>query len=273
MKNTTYLTTPSRFASHPFNELKGNLFPNLTVLWSYGLTFFFLFALLFHSSPVRAQEVQQMILWNLDKYNAKPNVFYSAFLTPNDSIVYFDVNVGNPDGVLIGGVIWATRNVDMPGTFAENPEDDGMLYQWGSNLGWSSVGKPLYSSDGDTVWKSTYDSGNTWKSEKDPCPIGWRLPTYDDFVILRETSNFWYKLNGNNGRFFGTGIDRAFLPAAGYRNNGNGAIGSKEYGYYWCTTVDGETKYFFYLKEDQVSLYSCYPATLEYACAIRCVKK
>ena len=33
-------------------------------------------------------------------------------------------------GVLINGVCWATRNVDAPGTFAENPEDPGMMYQW-----------------------------------------------------------------------------------------------------------------------------------------------
>jgi len=34
------LTTPSRFASHPFNTLKGNLYS--PILWSYGLTVFFL---------------------------------------------------------------------------------------------------------------------------------------------------------------------------------------------------------------------------------------
>ena len=68
MKNTTYLTTPSRFASHPFNSLKRNLFPNLTVrqahciavLWSYALTVlrsyalmvFFLTAFMAHGQTV-----------------------------------------------------------------------------------------------------------------------------------------------------------------------------------------------------------------------------
>jgi len=40
------LTTPSACGSHPFNTLKGNLFPNLTVLRSYGLTVFLLLLLL-----------------------------------------------------------------------------------------------------------------------------------------------------------------------------------------------------------------------------------
>ena len=34
------------------------------------------------------------------------------------------------EGVVINGVRWATRNVDMPGTFAETPESLGMLFQW-----------------------------------------------------------------------------------------------------------------------------------------------
>ena len=39
------------------------------------------------------------------------------------------------DGVVINGVRWATRNVDKPGTFAANPEDAGMLYQWNRKVG------------------------------------------------------------------------------------------------------------------------------------------
>ena len=33
------------------------------------------------------------------------------------------------EGVVINGVRWATRNVDMPGTFAPTPESFGMHYQ------------------------------------------------------------------------------------------------------------------------------------------------
>ena len=46
MKKITHLTTPSRFASHPFKKLKGNLSPFLTLLRAYALTLFFLFPFL-----------------------------------------------------------------------------------------------------------------------------------------------------------------------------------------------------------------------------------
>ena len=42
--NRPSLTTPSAFGSHPINSLKGNLFPALTVLRSYGLMVFLLMA-------------------------------------------------------------------------------------------------------------------------------------------------------------------------------------------------------------------------------------
>jgi len=31
------------------------------------------------------------------------------------------------EGVVINGIRWATRNVDAPGTFVDNPEDAGMF--------------------------------------------------------------------------------------------------------------------------------------------------
>ena len=42
-------------------------------------------------------------------------------------------------GVLINGVRWATRNVDTPDTFAENPESAGMLFQWNRRKGWNAA--------------------------------------------------------------------------------------------------------------------------------------
>jgi len=51
-----------------------------------------------------------------------------------DSIIFYAPTLSNDPytdaGVIINGIKWATRNVDMPGTFAANPEDAGMFYQW-----------------------------------------------------------------------------------------------------------------------------------------------
>ncbi|MCL2167674.1 MAG: fibrobacter succinogenes major paralogous domain-containing protein [Lentimicrobiaceae bacterium] len=37
----------------------------------------------------------------------------------------------NEEGVLINGIVWATKNLDVGGVFCEYPEDYGALYQWG----------------------------------------------------------------------------------------------------------------------------------------------
>jgi len=58
------------------------------------------------------------------------------------------------DGVLINGVMWATCNVDSPGTFASQPYE-GMFYQWSRKIGWSST-NPMVSSDGGTAWSDSY---------------------------------------------------------------------------------------------------------------------
>ena len=57
-------------------------------------------------------------------------------------------------GVGINGVVWATRNVGLPGIFVKNPEDAGMLYQWNSKVGWSST-DPLVSTDG-SAWNENW---------------------------------------------------------------------------------------------------------------------
>ena len=116
--------------------------------------------------------------------------------------------------VMINGICWATRNVDMPGTFVANPEDAGMLYQWGSKIGWSYTIPPI-ANDGITVWHLVYETGDIWLPEKNPCPNGWRLPTRQELQSLINSGSYWSSLNGINGRFFGNKEPHLFLPAAG----------------------------------------------------------
>jgi len=139
-------------------------------------------------------------------------------------------------GVIINGVIWATCNVAEPGTFAANPEDAGMFYQWNRRVAWSATGDI-------TGWDKSDDSGSSWAKANDPSPGGWRVPTLDEIDKLLDTdkvSNEWTTVNGVNGRKF---TDKAtgnsiFLPAAGCRHNNDGTllgnVGS--YGYYWSST-------------------------------------
>jgi len=100
----------------------------------------------------------------------------------------------------INGVLWATRNVGEPGTFVATPEEAGMYYQWNRKIGW--VSRPLLSSEGDTTWDSSMPSGTTWEKINDPSPVGWRVPTADEFYTLFDTEKVrseWCNRNGVAG--------------------------------------------------------------------------
>ena len=148
--------------------------------------------------------------------------------------------------VVINGIRWATRNVNKPGTFATKPENAGMFYQWNRKIGWSST-NPLVNSDGGTTWNSTNAQGTTWEPVNDPCPTGWRVPTHEELESLAAADNYWGKLNGVSGRFFGSDENPLFLPAAGFRFNAFGAaltnVGTN--GLYWSSTPNGTTSAYY----------------------------
>ena len=136
------------------------------------------------------------------------------------------------DGVRIFGTIWATRNVGMPGAFVQNPEDTGMFFQWNRRAGWSST-DPMINSDGGTTWDSSVPTGTIWTREDDPCPAGWRVPSFIELEFLKNLGSTWTTKNGVNGRTFGTTPNQFFLPAAGLRQGTDGALGAVTSGFYW----------------------------------------
>ncbi len=155
-------------------------------------------------------------------------------------------------GVLINGVIWATRNVDVPGTFTRIPGDAGMFYQWNRSLGWCGT-DPLVDSNDYTTWDSIIPVGITWEKNNDPSPKGWRVPTFDEIDKLLDTdrvSRIWITEDGITGTRF---TDRSngntiFFPAAGYRETNNGALKDVGLGgHYWSSTQnDSSTAYNLY---------------------------
>ena len=161
------------------------------------------------------------------------------------------------DGVVINGVRWATRNVDMPGTFAENPEDAGMLYQWNRSYGWRSTPhytdnernlmrwstqrwNPTIGTNGgweDVDWDASIPTGTAWYAENDPCPEGWRVPNFAEIELLRRVG-VWATLNGVYGNLVGTAPHQIFLPAAGFRRGCVGSLSDVgEWGYFWSSTT------------------------------------
>ena len=135
------------------------------------------------------------------------------------------------EGVLINGIQWATRNVDMPGTFAETPESFGMLFQWNRKKAWNAVDKYVEG------WDSSIPEGTKWYAENDPCPEGWRIPTRSELDQLRSINSELASKNGVNGRLFGIEPHQFFLPATGGRSgNSENLVGIGAFGFFWSNT-------------------------------------
>ena len=144
-------------------------------------------------------------------------------------------------GVLINGIRWATRNVDAPGTFAETPESPGMFFQWNRRKGWSTEVEDwdnFWYSSIPEGWDNSNPEGTKWYAKNDPCPEGWRVPTFEELEILENIDSEWVIKNGVNGRLFGIAPNQIFLPAAGRRGCIDGALLDTGGGY-WSSTEDG----------------------------------
>jgi Bacterial surface proteins containing Ig-like domains len=158
------------------------------------------------------------------------------------------------DGVKINGVVWATRNVDMPGAFSASPESYGMFYQWGMKIGWS-VENPLVNSNGGTTWDSSNVADTIWETASDPSPAGWRVPTRAECLsLLDETkvTSVWTTQNGVTGRKFTDIATSAniFLPAVGYRSSGLlNKHGSD--GIYWSSTAKSLSTAMYFSSSEQ----------------------
>ncbi|MDR1678712.1 MAG: leucine-rich repeat protein [Prevotellaceae bacterium] len=140
------------------------------------------------------------------------------------------------DCIMIDGVCWAKSNVAAPGTFANNPEDFGMLYQWNNTVGWSAT-DPRVSTDGsawNNAWTGNGANTDIWEINNNVCPTGFRVPIADEWDRLRNVSSQWTILNGIEGREFGSGNKAIFLPAAGRRQI-NGSL----YTHHWSGSPIG----------------------------------
>ena len=118
---------------------------------------------------------------------------------------------------------------------------------------------------GDQDWTSPYND-NLWnegtyenpiKTLNDPCPDGWRVPTYNELSELQGNHSSWTKnAEGRSGYWFsGTrtyaeGVPQIFLPAAGFRDLSDGVadargdtghyFSSRSYSSYACRLAFGK---------------------------------
>ena len=180
-------------------------------------------------------------------------------------------------GIVIGDVIWAPVNCGYePATSDSEGYPYGKLYQWGRKYGQgystsydasapeivegpiSAVNgqKDIYSNTFFTAPESPYDwaspqkddlwnSGtedNPVKTENDPCPKGWRVPTNAQLAHMTNGSSIM-TVGDQKGCYFSgdyTYLDNApqvFFPAAGSRYSRDGSAGGRgSLGYYWSSS-------------------------------------
>jgi uncharacterized protein (TIGR02145 family) len=209
-----------------------------------------------------------------------------------DYVDEYGVNHG--PGVIIGETIWAPVNCGYKASTADSKDFPyGKLYQWGRKYGQGysgvydesvpelvegpvmpSVGlaeensnKFYYTSVGSCDWCSPQDDKlwnygteyNPVKTEYDPCPDGWRVPTYAELnELIRNYSSKTTDENGRSGfwlsgpRPYTESVPQVFFPAAGLRYSHDGHAGGRgSDGRYWSSRPGGTGAYnfYFYLHE------------------------
>jgi uncharacterized protein (TIGR02145 family) len=129
----------------------------------------------------------------------------------------------------------------------------GNYYQWGIS---TIVADASTLSGAIGGWNTVPAAANgAWadgsKTGTDPCPAGFRVPTNAQWagVIannIRSSTGSWANGTANFGSALHWGPDvstkNLTLPAAGYRNDTNGALNNRgSNGYYWSSTENGTT--------------------------------
>ena len=181
-------------------------------------------------------------------------------------------------GIALGNVIWAPVNCGYePATTDSKGYPYGQLYQWGRKYGqgystynyqektvpemlegplpFENAIREKYSDTFFTVTSSPYDwaspqNNYMWNSgkesapirtENDPCPEGWRVPTSEELAVLKRNKSSWTEEGSRKGMYFSgkytyyENAPKVFLPAAGYRSNNGSAFARDERGCYWSS--------------------------------------
>ena len=199
----------------------------------------------------------------------------SRVVATADYVDEYGVNHGK--GIAIGMAIWAPVNCG----YHANDFKYGKLYQWGRKYGQgydeNDASVPTIEDGGNSVitgqhkdkanvfFTSTSEFNYDWlypqdnklwnsgsesapvKTEYDPCPEGWRVPTYAELDELRDNYSSWTIAdNGQIGRWFSgpnpytASVPQVFFPAAGCRfNDDGGAYYRGNCGYYWSSRPGG----------------------------------
>ena len=138
-------------------------------------------------------------------------------------------------------VKWATCNVG-----ASSPSGYGNYYAWGETSTKSTYTEENSKTYGNSSYN--YDIGGNSSTDAARANWGgtWRLPTKAEFQELLDKCTWTWTTQGDHKGYRVTGPNgnSIFLPAAGYRGESLGNVGSD--GYYWTSSPNGSYSNYAY---------------------------
>ena len=192
---------------------------------------------------------------------------------PNTTNYIDEYGIDHGTGIQIINTVWAPVNCGYHATDFKY----GKIYQWGRKYGQgydagdasvpelvvgpvslttgqieSNMDHFYYNSSNwldyqdDGLWNAGNET-EPIKTEYDPCPNGWRIPTYDELYELTKVTSSWTTDDtGIKGTLFTYSSSysnvplQIFLPAAGYRSQDKGQTYNRDIiGCYWSSSPKG----------------------------------
>ena len=240
------------------------------------------------------------ITWDAAAHNASFGKLYFRVLYPAAP------TCDELDGVMINGKCWAKTNLDVGGNFAiDHAYNKSALYQWGrladghaarnsttygTQSSTDAPGHDMFiigfsdwrSSQNDFLWNSGTETCPV-KTDFDPCPEHWRVPTRTELETLGTSANQTYvtkewktnfEVSGVNGWLCNDNSSGSslFLPVTGlrYANNGTFNDSYTAYGFYWSSTPNGTDAYSLYFNSGNFGVAYYIRAN---GISVRCVKE
>ena len=177
------------------------------------------------------------------------------------------------------------RNI---GTYTDSSvptiEEGGVSVLTGNN---KSKGNVFYTSTSDynydwvypqdsKLWNSGTESSPV-KTEYDPCPSGWRVPTYAELSELRKKRSCWTTNPSSQVGYWFCGtsaytsdVPQVFFPSANRRNSSDGFADDRGLrGYYWSSSPRNDYSYFLDFDSGTTNMFYYHRA---YGLSVRCVK-